>query len=229
MYDHTSDRTPSLVGNYMALGYLHQILNTFEEGIGWSEVEVSENGESWLGGWSTRDMEVRNNGREFVITKEADVQLTKDLAVSNLLTYVRHVFKCFEGTDPKRSYPAFFDCFVNDILQCPEPRKDCIKWKRFLKYMRSPLALKVPLARSTLITEFYKVLSLQLMMTPTEYPTLTKSGINGDWRNLIITEKPFSCVYYFKMYYSVNWEASNWNMLKFSRHFLEHCLAYLKV
>lgn len=226
LYDGTKDNTPTLTGNNMALGYLKQILDEFENLRGWSEVEKFEEGEQFTEGWSAKEMEVRNNATEFVITKKADVQLTKDVAVANLLTYVRHVFSCFVGTDPKR-YPAYFDTFVSDILLCPEPKKGCLKWKRFLKYMRSPLALKVPLARSTLITEFYSVLSLELMLTPFDYPGLTRSGVRKDWREHVKAQKPFSHVYNFRIYSF--WEASHWHVLQFSRHFVHHVLGYLKV
>lgn len=171
-------------------------------------------------------MEVRNNGTEFVITKKADVQLTKEVAIANLFTYVHHVFKCFEGTDPKR-YPGFFDSFVSDILLCPEPKAGCLKWKMFVRYMRSPLELKAPLVRSTLITEFYRVLSLELILTPFQYSELRKSGIMRDWRDMVKAVKPFLHVYNFRFH--AVWEGSRWHVLQFSRHFVQHILDYLKV
>jgi hypothetical protein len=70
-------------------------------------VKKIEEHKHWWEGWSLGEMEVRNNGTEFFITKEPDVALTKDVAVGNLLTYVQHVFKCFEGIGPKR-HLAFF-------------------------------------------------------------------------------------------------------------------------
>lgn len=217
LYGGEEDQATTPAGRDMALGYLTQMLDTFEAGKCWGEGEC---------GWDISHLEVKNHGKEFFINKKADM----DLLVYNLLRYCEKILAPFGGKGKR--YPAFFDSFQKDCLHAPDPKGDQQMWQRFLTLIRSPLALKAPLVRSGLICNFYRALSSQL--NSSGFISLSQQRLSSNWRGLVRHTAPFLQVYNYKnnisQYYAHDkWEASHWDVLKFTRHFTEHVLYYLLV
>lgn len=223
LYNNTWDNATTPAARSMGLGYINHMFDKFDMGKCWGKGDNE---------WDVRNMEVRSNGKEFVINKEADEEATQDLVVHNLLKLFQIIHPRFQGKTVNR-LPVFFDSLHADILSAPDPKGDRQTWNRYAKMMRSALALKAPLVRSGLVTNVYRVLSLRLLLEPSNLFALTKK-LRDDWRSSARTLEPFLQVYSYRndvsdQFARDKWENSHWDVVKYSRHFIEHVLLYLKV
>lgn len=67
--------------------------------------------------WVLDEMETRNKGTKFIITKEANADLDDELGVQNICLYVDTVFPYYKIGG---CHPAFFDDFYRDTLVFPK-------------------------------------------------------------------------------------------------------------
>lgn len=216
LYDNKDDLTTTPVGRDTGLGFLNDIFDRFEEGRCWRE------------GWTLDEMETRDKGTKFIITKEPDADLTEELGVQNLRHYADTLFPFYKKGG---IHPAFFDSFYKDILSFPKPLKNSLAWKRFVKYMRSFLGLKAPLVISTLICEFHRVIDLQILLHSRSMNGIIKR-CSGQWRDGLKSLEPFSHIYWYQnnlLYGSDKWQNIHWHVIRFSRNFIEQILFHLKV
>lgn len=216
------DNAITSAGRNMGLGYLNHLFDRFDIGVCWGRGEKE---------WGVNNLEVRSEGKEFVINQEPDQEATQELVVYNLLKLFDIIQPCYEGTIKKT--PVFFDSLQHDILTAPDPKGDRQTWSRYSKFMRSALAFKPPVVRAGLITNVYKVLALPIIVKNVNFqPILKKLG--DDWRSCARQLEPFILVYKYRNDISENfiydkWEQNHWNVVKYSRHFIEHVVLYLKV
>lgn len=108
-----------------------------------------------LGDWKKSDMEVRNNGTDFAITKDPEKNLEKDLAYLDLHQFILIVLEAFKSD--AGAYPPYFDEYQVDVMQISDPFEDSDKWMRLLKFIGAHFALKAPLARSAFFCNVFRV------------------------------------------------------------------------
>jgi hypothetical protein len=189
-----------------------------------------ESGVCWHGKFEAYHFVVRNNRLEFFIDLEDVDDLTQEGGIADLLKNCEIIFPLFEGEDAKHS--LYFDEFQTDCMKMPDPEKEPVRWKMFLKLMRSPFALKAPSARSTLICNIYTLAS-ERTMASRSFPPLNNRKCLVRWNRGLRLVEPFKGVYEHNngngLYMVDRWGSTYWYFLKFSRHFIQHVLDHLKV
>ncbi|CAN6316602.1 unnamed protein product [Urochloa humidicola] len=186
-------------------------------------------GKCWGGNWDRSVVEVRNNGKDFVITKIPELDLEKNLALLDLLKFISEILELFKSQTGE--CPPYFDEFRVDVMQIPDPFEDPEKWLRFLLLMRSNFALKAPLVRSAFLGNVYRVAdSMRKGMPPNASAFTPFSGRSGlkDWRFSAREFNPLMRVYRFRNFRNDKWEHSYWCLIEFTRHSIEHVLNYTK-
>uniref|UniRef100_A0A0D9WLW7 MINDY deubiquitinase domain-containing protein n=1 Tax=Leersia perrieri TaxID=77586 RepID=A0A0D9WLW7_9ORYZ len=205
------------VGRKMSSRSLKYILDWFEEG------------KCWGGDWSASDMEVRNNGEEFVITKPPELDLDKECAYADLKRYIEVVLDRFKTESGH--HPLYFEDFIDDVIGIPDPSADPTKWRGFLKLLRNHFALKAPLVRLAFLSNVFRVAdSMRVGMAPNApafSPFNNRAGLK-DWRFNARQQNPLRRVYMYKNFRMDKWENSYWFLLLFTRHSIEHVLNYTK-
>jgi hypothetical protein len=173
---------------------------------------------------------VRNDRLEFFIDLEDVEDLTQEGGIADLLKYYEIIFPLFEGEDAK--HPLYFDEFQTDCMKMSDLEKEPVRWKRFLKLMRSPFALKAPSARSKLICNIYTLASWRTMASR-PFPPLNNRKCFVRWNRGLRLVEPFKGVYEHNnddgLYMVDRWGSTYWYLLKFSRHFIQHVLSHLKM
>jgi hypothetical protein len=164
LYDGVEDCMTTVTGREMGLNFLNYIFNKFKERKCWSD------------GWELSDMEIEiEAGRKFVITKEADADLTVEEGTQNLFVYLGLLVPYYKK---ENSILAFFYSMGKNILYFHDFKKFLIKWKMFVKLITSVLALKASLIRSTLICEMSTVIALQLKLSNSAYHQVLSKNVN---------------------------------------------------
>lgn len=215
------EKSPSSVARNMCQRYLDKLLKKFKDG------------KCFGGKWGEDDLEVVDDGSDFVIDCE-DEKLSHEGALADLLKYCETILVHLKDENGK--LPPFYVTFEKDCKGMPNHEKEPGKWALFLDYMSSPLLLKAPLVRSAFLCNLYRVAAAR-REAPGVYAPLCVRCVS-DWKSKAKGHWLLKKVYDYSNYYSgprhcyyvmTHWSDTYWSLIQFCRHFIEHALVYTKV
>lgn len=215
----------------MARGYLRYIINMHRKDL------------CWKGDWKASDMKVRSDGRDFIITKVPDYNISKEGMQADFEKFFEIVFPFYTHEtaevnldsgeiEKKQVLPSYFLQVKVAYQKVPDPDMEPVKLENFQKFLGSHPAFMSPKTMTTFINNlFISCDNLRGEQDPVFHPLQTVETVETmsvRWRSAAKKLcKPFTDIYWH--FTTEVYEFGYWFFLKFLRNFIQHMRTHEQV